>query len=102
MVENRADVIRIINDNFDTLHSLGVRRCGLFGSFQRDEATIESDIDLLVEFEPDQKTFLNFVNLSFFLEDLLGRKVELVTRESLSPYAGPEILSEVEYVGAPG
>lgn len=102
MVENRADVVRIINENLDALRSFGVRRCGLFGSFQRDEVTAESDIDLLVEFEPDQKTFLNFVNLSFFFEELLGRKVELVTRESLSPYAGPEILSEVEYVSAPG
>lgn len=80
----------------------GASSCGLFGSFLRDEISPTSDVDLFVEFEPGQKTFLNFVNLSIFLEEVLGRKVELVTPESLSPYAGPVILSEVEYVNAIG
>jgi len=40
----------------------------------------------------------NFIQLSFFLEDLFRRRVELVTTESLSPYIGPHIMSEVEYV----
>lgn len=97
-VEKRADVINLINANLDTLQRFGVKRCGLFGSVQRDELTAVSDIDLLVEFEPGQKTFLNFANLHFFLEDLLNRPVEIVTPESLSPYVGPEILREVEYV----
>ena len=99
-VQTRSDVLYIINENLETLRTFGVLRCGLFGSFLREEMTPESDVDLLVEFEPGKKTFLNFLNLSFFLEEVLGRKVELVTRESLSPYAGPEILSEVEYVVA--
>ncbi len=100
--QTKADVLRIINEQQETLRSFGVRRCGLFGSFLSDEISSTSDIDLLVEFEPDQKTFLNFVNLSFFLEEIFGREVELVTPESLSPHAGPEILSEVEYVYAAG
>jgi uncharacterized protein len=79
------------------LRSLGVRRCGLFGSFARGEARAESDVDILVEFEPGQKNFDNFMELGFLLEDVLGRRVELVTPESLSPYLGPHILSEVEY-----
>ena len=57
-----------------------------------------SDVDILVAFEPDQKTFDNFMDLSFFLEDLLGRPVDLVTVEALSPYIGLHILEEVEYV----
>lgn len=96
----KSEIVTIINENEEALRSFGIRRIGLFGSFVRDEATQGSDVDLLVDFEPGQKTFLNFVNLGFFLEDVLGRKVELVTRESLSPYAGPEILDEVEYVSA--
>jgi predicted nucleotidyltransferase len=56
-----------------------------------------SDVDVLVEFEQDRKTFDNFIQLSFLLEDLFQRRVELVTIESLSPYIGPHILSEVEY-----
>lgn len=52
----------------------------------------------LVEFEPAHKTFDNFIQLSFLLEDLLKRPVELVTSESLGPYLGPYIISEVEDV----
>ena len=44
------------------------------------------------------KTFDNFIQLSFLLEDLFKRRVELVTAESLSPHIGPFIMSEVEYV----
>ena len=73
---------------------------GLFGSFLRQE-TIKpgSDIDLLIDFVPAQKTFDNLSDLYFFLEELTGRKIELVTRESLSPYMGPHILKEVQDVG---
>ena len=52
----------------------------------------------LVAFEPGQKTFDNFMRLSFFLEDILGRPVDLVTEEALSPYIGPYIRNEAEYV----
>jgi predicted nucleotidyltransferase len=70
---------------------------GLFGSFVRGEQSPNSDIDLLVEFEPGRKTFDAFVELSHFLEQTLQHEVELVTVESLSPYLGPHILKEVEY-----
>ena len=64
----------------------------------REEQRPDSDIDLLVEFQPEQKTFDNFIQLSFFLEDILKQPVELVTTESLSPYLGPHIIEEVEDV----
>ena len=76
----------------------GVRKIGIFGSFVRDDATLHSDVDVLVEFDPDRKTFDNFMNLSFFLEDILKRRVEVVTTNSLSPHIGPRILASVEYV----
>ena len=57
-----------------------------------------SDVDILVEFMPDQHTFDNFMEVAFFLEDFLGRKVEVVTPEALSPFIGPHILREVERV----
>ena len=53
---------------------------------------------MLVEFEPGRKTFKNFMHLAFFLEELFGRRVELLMLESLNPYIGPRILDEVEYV----
>ncbi|WP_416309596.1 nucleotidyltransferase family protein [Spirulina sp. 06S082] len=77
--------------------NFGVRRCGLFGSFRRGEATENSDIDLLVTFDPELKTFMNFMDLCFFLEDLFECKVDVLTPESLSPYLKDKILAEVEY-----
>ena len=98
MVSTKAELLDILKKNQAKLNVFGVRQCSLFGSFLYDQATAESDIDLLVEFESDKKTFTNFSNLVFFLEELLGRRVEVVTIESLSPYIGPHILREAEHV----
>jgi predicted nucleotidyltransferase len=97
-VRTKAEVIDRLRANGERLRRLGVKRCGLFGSFVRDEAREDSDVDLLIDFSPAEKTFDNFMELAFFLEELLGRRVELVTSEYLSPYIGPHILREVENV----
>ena len=96
-IKTKQDILGAIHQNQSRLKMLGVKRIGLFGSFVRGEQRLESDIDLLVEFEPGKKTFDAFMELSFFLEDILQHRIELVTSESLSPYIGPHILKEVEY-----
>ena len=96
-VRKKEEVLAIIRNHQKEIRDLGVKRYGFFGSFVREQDTEQSDIDILVEFEPGQKTFDNFMQLAFLLEDLLGREVDLVTAESLSPYIGPHILKEVEY-----
>jgi predicted nucleotidyltransferase len=98
MVTTSEDVLEVLQLHEEELRALGVDRYGVFGSFLHGDVGPDSDVDLLVEFEPDQKTFTNFSSLVFMLEELLGRPVEVVTSESLSPYIGPYILSEVEYV----
>jgi len=101
-VQNKKQVMTLLLERQAELSHFGVKRCGVFGSFVRDEPDEDSDVDILVEFEPGQKTFDHFMQLAFFLEDLFGRRVDLITTESLSPYIGPHILREVEYapVGA--
>lgn len=101
MVKSKKDVVAILNENLDRIRAFGVRRLGLFGSFVRNQQSAESDVDVLVEFDANQKTFDNFMDLSFFLEEKLERHVEIVTTEALSPYIGPHILAEVEYVPLP-
>ena len=96
-VRSKEEVLAIMSNHEREIRALGVWRWGFFGSFVREQNTEQSDIDILVEFEPGQKTFDNFMQLAFFLEDLLGRDVDLVTPESLSPHIGPHILKEVEY-----
>ena len=100
-VETKKDTISRIAQCSKQLHSLGVMGIGLFGSFSRDSATEQSDVDLLVKFEPDKKTFDNFIDACFLLEKKLGRKVELVPEESLSPYLKPYIMKEIEDVPLP-
>jgi len=98
VIESKNNVHEIIITYQEKIKKYGVRKLGLFGSFVRSEQNPESDIDLLVEFEQDKKTFDNFIHLNFFLEEVLSRRVELITTDSLSPYIGPHILKEVEYV----
>ena len=71
----------------------GVKRIGLFGSFARGDQKEASDIDILVEFE--KPTFRNFMDLSFYLEDLFGRKVDLVTVKGLHPRIRPYVEKDV-------
>ncbi|MGA1410093.1 MAG: nucleotidyltransferase family protein [Prochlorotrichaceae cyanobacterium] len=97
-VKTKEEVIHLLNQHQLKLKQFRVNRCGLFGSFVRNSISETSDVDILVEFEPDQKTFDNFMNLCFFLEEIFDRDVDLLTVESLSPYIGPHILKEVEYV----
>jgi predicted nucleotidyltransferase len=97
-VQTKEKALSLIIEHQDRIKALGVKRLGLFGSFVREEQGPASDVDVLVEFEQDRKTFDNFIQLAFFLEDLFKRRVELVTAESFSPHIGPFIMSEVEYV----
>ena len=94
----REDVIKRVKSAEAQISGLGVRRLALFGSVVRDEARPDSDVDILVEFDPSRKTFDNFLALSDLLERLLGRTVELVTIEALRPHIGPRILAETEDV----
>ena len=98
VIETKADILNILCQHRERLSCLGVARIGLFGSFLHGEQRQDSDIDLLVEFLPGRKSFDTFMELSFFLDEVLQRRIELVTLESLSPYLAPHILREVEYV----
>jgi predicted nucleotidyltransferase len=98
MTMNKKDLLRLITARKTEIRNFGVKRVGLFGSFVRDEASPESDVDVLVEFETGQENFRNFSNLAFLLEEAFERPVDLLTPDSLSPFIGPYILAEVEYV----
>lgn len=76
--------------------SYGVRRIGLFGSFARSEAAPQSDIDFIVEF--DTPTFDHYMDLKFFLEELLKTPVDLVVADTVKPRLRPHISVEAVYV----
>lgn len=95
---NKETIIQTLKKEARKLADFGVVEIGLFGSFMRNEQTINSDIDLLIDIKKEKKTFKNFMSLNYFLEDIFKHKVELVTKQSLSPFIGPHILKSVEYV----
>ena len=97
-VNTRDEVISRLADSAVFIRRLGVDKLSLFGSFVRGDSDDKSDVDLVVEFLPGEKTFDHFMQLAFLLEDLLGRRVELVTPCSLSPHFGDHILQEAENV----
>lgn len=92
----KENIISILNENRKTLEKYKVKKIGLFGSYLRNEQRRNSDIDLLVEFE--KSTFDNYMDLSFYLEDLFDEKVQLITLNALSPYMKPFIEKEVEWI----
>ena len=91
------EILKKIEESKDKIKKFGVRRIGLFGSYIRGEQRKESDIDVLVEFEKGKKTFDNYMELKFFLEDLFNCKVDLVILESIKPDLKPHILKSVKY-----
>lgn len=97
-VQNKDTLITLLKANSHELKSYGVLNLSIFGSFITGNLTSKSDVDLLIDFDPAKKTFDNFMDLSFFLEDLLGRKVEVITPQSLSKYIGSHILKQAEHV----
>ena len=97
-IQNKSMLLSALVENKQKIRSFGVLRLGIFGSFITGKLNSDSDVDFLVEFEPQQKSYDNFMDLSFYLEDLLGRKIELVTPQGLSKHIGPHILKQAEYV----
>jgi predicted nucleotidyltransferase len=80
------------------LSQLGVRAIGLYGSLVRNEQTHKSDIDILIDFEEEKETFDNYMAVYDIIEQLFsGQKIDIVTKNGLSPYIGPTILNEVKY-----
>lgn len=95
---NRADVLEQLARSKPALVArYGVKGLALFGSMARDAARADSDIDILVAFD-GPATSERYFGVQFFLEDLLGRRVDLVTDKGLRPELRPFIEKEVVHV----
>ena len=76
-----------------------ITELGIFGSYVRGEQTEDSDVDVLVEFEPDFRFGLfTFCQLEDYISENLGKKVDLVMKDALKPKIGDRILQEVIYL----
>jgi uncharacterized protein len=95
----RDYILSTIQTHKDTLTGFGIQKVGLFGSYVRNSQSHASDIDILLDFYPEKETFDNYMAICDFLEKLFkNEKLDIVTKNGLSPYIGPKILEEVLYV----
>lgn len=91
-------IIQAIRHNRKRIKNYGVKRIGLFGSYAQGRPRPDSDVDIIVDFNKGKKTFDNYMDLKFFLEGQLNRKVDLVISSSVKARLKPHILPFVKYV----
>ena len=86
-------ILDTLRGHQEELCALGVTRIGIFGSFARGDARPDSDLDVLVEL--DARTFDRYMDVKIYLEDLFGRRVDLVLADRIKPALRERILAEV-------
>ena len=90
--ELREEVIVLLNTRFPALRKLyGIKKIGIFGSFARGDQSPGSDVDIEVEFEQESDTYKNYIGLVLYLEEVFGRRVDLVTTRVLEGYLHADV-----------
>lgn len=94
----KENILSLLKKHKEELLKLGVSDIGLFGSYVFDKQTDKSDIDLLIDFEPERENFDNYMAVYDIFENLFkDEKIEIVTKNGLSKHIGPKILNNVIY-----
>ena len=98
MRKDLEEIKRILKENKEVLKKeFKIKEIGIFGSYVHNRQKEESDVDILVEFE-EVPSLLKFIHIENYLSELLGVKVDLVTKNALKPYIGKIILKEVMFI----
>jgi uncharacterized protein len=98
MKNSKEEILSILQKRKGELSDLGISQIGLFGSYARGEQSVNSDIDILIDFKPGAETFDNYMSACELIDKFFGRShVEVVTKNGLSPHIGPLILKETIY-----
>jgi predicted nucleotidyltransferase len=93
------ELLTALNNKKELLNrSFGVTDLAVFGSFVKNKQQKDSDVDIYVNLRKQFKTFDNFMELRFFLEEMLGRKVDLVIKDSIREELKPKIFMEAVHV----
>ncbi|GIW47698.1 MAG: hypothetical protein KatS3mg078_1575 [Deltaproteobacteria bacterium] len=80
----------------ELIRCFSVKKIGVYGSYARGEQTSESDIDIYVEFDMESLTYERYLGLIEYLEKLLGRKIDLVTKDGVETIRIPHIKEEIK------
>jgi predicted nucleotidyltransferase len=96
---NKECILATIRNHKPVLAKLGITGIGLFGSYVRSEQSANSNIDILIVCDSNIENYDNYMAVyDFFQQLFINEKVEIITKNGLSPYVGPRILEEVLYV----
>jgi uncharacterized protein len=95
MPKTAQEILNMVELHREAIKRFSVRRLGLFGSYVRGEGKDSSDLDFVVDFE--NKTFDNYMDLKFYLEDLFQCSVDLVIIDAIKPRLKQFILNETLY-----
>ncbi|MDJ1183024.1 nucleotidyltransferase family protein [Roseofilum casamattae] len=90
----RDEILALAAQHQDELNAMGVKSLALFGSVARNEATADSDVDFLVEFDDRPIGLFDLSRVRLYLEDILGRKVDMGTVDSLKEYLRDRVLRD--------
>ena len=95
---NRQQILAKLRENEAALRARGVSHTALFGSRARDDARPDSDIDIMVEFDPAARvTVFNYAGLKDYITGLFDGLVDVVSREGLKPYLHPAVMTDAIY-----
>jgi hypothetical protein len=95
----KDQILTKLKANKPEFSKFGISDIGLFGSYLRNQQTADSDIDLLIDFEPGKENFDNLMATYDLFENIfIGEKVEVLTKNGLSKHIGPQILQNIVYV----
>jgi predicted nucleotidyltransferase len=95
---NRREIIETLQEHKDALHRQGVTHLALFGSVARGDARPDSDIDILVDLDPEAHlSVFDYVGLKDYIAGLFEGPVDVVSRAGLKPYVRPAALNDLVY-----
>jgi predicted nucleotidyltransferase len=95
---NDQDIIAKLRENEAALRARGVRHVALFGSRARDDARADSDIDIMIEIEPDAPIdMLEYISITHYLTDLFPGRVDVANRARLKPFVQPSAERDAVY-----
>ena len=98
-LEEIKEKLRESKKDIEKKYKVKIEEIGIFGSYIKKKAKEDSDIDILIKFDREAKiSLLDFMKIEMFLTQLLGKKVDLVEKESLKYWIGKKVLGEVIYV----